>query len=1314
MQCVSDELVIMVTCVQDAPSGGDETDMTPEDTAVTTTDLTANNNDPDGDPLSIQNLMSDIGGTVTLNGDGTITFDPPTNFTGDATITYQVCDNASPQNCVEDEIVITVTPVNDGPSQGNELVNSTPANPATDVNIIANNVDPEGDALNVNFPNGFVGSAGGTFTNNGDGTVDYTPPSPTFSGMDELIYEVCDTGSPIICVTDTLIINVTPNETPLGGNENETAIEDTPEVWNTDDLLDNNSDPEGDSINPTLPNSSENGGTVNDNGDGTFTYNPPSDFCGEDRIIYDVCDAFSCVADTLIIDIACVQDAPLEGDEMDIIPEDTSVTTNVIANNIDPDGDNVTVNNASSDIGGTVTVNGNGTITFDPPADFNGTATITYEVCDMSGNCVTDEWIIEVTPVNDAPTSGNENISATLVSPAVDIDLLANNTDPEGDALSVDFVNGNTGNQGGTFTDNGDGTIDYIPVNPTWAGSDTLVYNVCDNGIPQACVTDTIVITITPNETPLGGNENETAIEDTPEVWNTDDLLDNNSDPEGDSISTTLPSSSENGGIVSDNGDGTFTYDPPSNFCGGDMILYDVCDDFSCVMDTLFIQITCVQDAPEEGDEMSSTPEDTQVTTDVVANNVDPDGDAVSVTNASSDVGGTVTVNGDGTITFDPPADFNGTATITYEVCDDAVPANCVEDVWIIDVIPVNDSPEAIDDEVVVNDMATTDPTVNDIDLEGDDLTVTIISDPNNGVAMVNSDGTITYDANPGFCGIDSLEYMICDNGIPVECATAFVIYTIIGLDTDNDGIPDAAESATADMDNDGLADFEDPDSDGDSIPDALESQVDLSDPCNAEVIDTDDDGQPDYLDEDADGDGIPDEIEAGADGNNPVDTDNDGAPDWLELDSDNDGIPDEVEAGTDPSNPSDTDNDGTPDFQEEDSDNDGIPDELEAGNDPNNPVDTDNDGRPDYQDEDSDNDTIPDEVEAGSDGNNPTDTDNDGTPDYQELDSDNDSIPDEIEAGDDPDNPVDTDNDGRPDYQDEDSDNDTIPDEVEAGSDGNNPVDTDNDGTPDYQELDSDNDSIPDELEAGDNPNNPVDTDNDGKPDYQDEDSDNDTIPDEVEAGEDGNNPVDTDNDGTPDFQEEDSDNDGIPDDVEAGDDGNNPVDTDNDGTPDYQDEDSDDDGIADEDESGDDPTNPVDTDNDGAPDYQDFDSDDDGISDEEETQDGINADCDGDDIPNWLDPDGCEITVIPGFSPNRDGFGDTWTVEGIEGFHTDVKVFNRWGQVVYQAIDYKNNWEGTFFKNGSLLPAGTYYYTIEFPNGDRNTMSGWLYLNQ
>ncbi len=568
----------------------------------------------------------------------------------------------------------------------------------------------------------------------------------------------------------------------------------------------------------------------------------------------------------------------------------------------------------------------------------------------------------------------------------------------------------------------------------------------------------------------------------------------------------------------------------------------------------------------------------------------------------------------------------------------------------------------------------------NDTDSDGIDDTFDV--DQTGGVdanadgiddnAAIDTDG----DGIPDYQDVDS------DNdGLPdfIEAASS-------GNDTDGDGIDDTFDvnqtggvdanadgiddNAAVDTDNDGTPDVQDVDSDGDGLPDIIES--------GSSGTDTDGDGIDDTFDVDqtsgvdANGDGIDDAIL-------PVDTDNDGIADVHDLDSDNDGIPDSVESGN---SGIDTDGDGIDDTFDvdqtsgADTNGDGIDDAVL-------PVDTDNDGTPDAQDVDSDSDGIPDAVESASSG---VDTDGDGIDDTFDVDQTGGA--DTNADGIDDNASVDTDNDGTPDAQDLDADNDGIPDVVESGSSG---VDTDGDGIDDTFDVDqtsgvdANGDGIDDAVQ-------PIDTDNDGTPDVHDTDSDNDGVLDSIESGNSGNDtdgdgiddtfdvdqtggadtngdgiddavlPVDTDNDGVQDVFDPDSDGDGIPDAVEGG------GDTDGDGIPDSQDSDSDNDGVPDSVEAG---TSGVDTDGDGIDDTFDVDqtggtdANGDGIDDDvaatggdfdgDGTPDAIDADADGDGIPdihengssgNDTDGDGIDdsfdVDQTGGVDANGDGIDD------------------------------------------------------------------------
>jgi gliding motility-associated-like protein len=80
----------------------------------------------------------------------------------------------------------------------------------------------------------------------------------------------------------------------------------------------------------------------------------------------------------------------------------------------------------------------------------------------------------------------------------------------------------------------------------------------------------------------------------------------------------------------------------------------------------------------------------------------------------------------------------------------------------------------------------------------------------------------------------------------------------------------------------------------------------------------------------------------------------------------------------------------------------------------------------------------------------------------------------------------------------------------------------------------------------------------------------------------------------------------------------------------------------------------------------------------------------------------------IIPGgLSPNNDGINDKWFIQGLEQYpHARVSILNRWGDVVFEASPYQNNWEGKsnwgLTIGSGLLPRGTYYYVLDLGDGE------------
>ncbi|MEO9869146.1 PKD domain-containing protein [Ekhidna sp.] len=990
--------------------------------------------------------------------------------------------------------------------------------------------------------------------------------------------------------------------------------------------------------------------------------------------------------------------------------------------------------------------NGDGTGSFDiPAANLTSTGTSSIEITAVE---FTNGQSCSATGLS--VTSGNFNIGENADVSTLDFTVTspicsgtASTLTVTGLAASTDFIigydnNGTPASQ--NITTDGSGNAVLNTANLTADGTYTIT-SIQLGGLATACP---VTVSLAAKMVDVGCSP--TSADATVSVNEDQTLTFQNSDfafadPDGDSfeaiILTSLPANGilyYNGVIVTINDITTasefpdpslFTFIPEedANGIAYSAFSFRVKDDSGdadtdqSIDYTITIDVNPIQDEPDVSDVLVSVDEDDVLTfdpTDFTSQYLDAEGTPLSTiriedlpNNGTLYFNGVPVVAGQeidaadiGLLTFEPDENYNGSVNFEWSGSDgtdySTTPASVV-----ITVNPTNDVPIAEDDDNIASEAVPAVGNVldNDTDIDGDDLTVTLVpgTGPSEGTLTLNSDGTYTYVPDGGFNGIDSFQYEVCDNGTPQLCTQATVTISVqnTGLDSDGDGIPDNVEVG--------------------------------DDPGNP--IDSDGDGTPDYLDLDSDNDGIADEAEAGDDPNNPVDTDGDGTPDYLDTDSDNDGVDDWEESGSGVE-PSGMDSDG-----------DGIDDAFEVslgGPGLNtNPKDSDGDGIDDYRDTDDDGDGIPTEDEDLDGDGDPAndDTDGDGIPNYLDMDDDGDGVSTEDEDINNDGDPTDDDSDGDgiPDYLDDDDDGDGVPtidEDIDGDGDPTND-DTDGDGIPNYLDEDSDGDGIPDSEEDLDGDGDPTndDSDGDGIPNYLDMDDDNDGVPTAEEDLDGDGDPTndDTDGDGIPNYLDTDDDGDGVPTTEEDLDGDGDPTndDTDGDGTPDYLDTDDDGDGVSTEDEDIDedgDPTND-DSDGDGTPDYLDdsLDEDGDGKPDELEGT----GDCDNDGIPNFLDPDDAcqEVPVeIPNvFTPNGDGVNDIFMIEGIEDYPNNiVKIFNRWGNPVFEIEGYNNRdraWESDtntgLVLGDKFVPDGTYFYVIDLGDGSK-PVSGFVVINR
>ncbi len=181
-------------------------------------------------------------------------------------------------------------------------------------------------------------------------------------------------------------------------------------------------------------------------------------------------------------------------------------------------------------------------------------------------------------------------------------------------------------------------------------------------------------------------------------------------------------------------------------------------------------------------DDSVTTSEDTPVTVNVAFNDTDVDDnlDPSSAAVLTGPANGTAANNDDGTFTYIPDENFNGADSFTYKICD--TDGACGIATVSIDVTPVNDPPVAVDDNVTTleDTPVAINAASNDFDVDGNLVPtgVVVLTDPANGTAGNNGDGTFTYTPNENFNGADSFTYQICDTDGACDEATVTINVT--------------------------------------------------------------------------------------------------------------------------------------------------------------------------------------------------------------------------------------------------------------------------------------------------------------------------------------------------------------------------------------------------------------------------------------------------------------------------------------------------------------------------------------------------------
>ncbi len=411
---------------------------------------------------------------------------------------------------------------------------------------------------------------------------------------------------------------------------------------------------------------------------------------------------------------------------------------------------------------GHVTIEGN-RLVYVPNPGFSGTDTFTYTVTDPDGKELTSTVTLNVPNViNSAPTATQDQQSIQCSTTPVSIDVLANDTDLEGDVLTLKSA---TNGQFGT-TQIVNGELVYTPAANACGKQDSFSYTIVDSKGNEASATVTVDIAASGNQPPVAVDDSAT----TPQgIAVTLATLANDSDPDSDTLVITQVDNPAHGTATISGGQ--IVYTPDASFVGTETFDYTITDNNGHTVtatETVVVTATSSNTAPQAYEDQSNIQCSTNpVTIDVLSNDDDPEGDPLTIqTVANGQYGTTQIVNNN--VVYTPSGSGCGqTDTFTYTINDGNGNTSSSQVTVLIEQAG-NQAPDAVNDKFSVTAGSVTDLDVlaNDTDPDGGNVCVSHIpQQPVHGWVEISTNGDyVTFHADSGYSGSDSFIYTACDD----------------------------------------------------------------------------------------------------------------------------------------------------------------------------------------------------------------------------------------------------------------------------------------------------------------------------------------------------------------------------------------------------------------------------------------------------------------------------------------------------------------------------------------------------------------------
>ncbi len=804
MDATARTMTIDVASVNDAPQGSDKTVTTLEDTPYVFTNSDFGFSDVDGNAFLAVKITSVPGaGSLTLNGvavsandvilasdiaAGRLQLAPATNAhgAGYSSFTFKVQDDGGTANggvnldASDRTMTLDVTPVNDAPSgtdktltisEDTGLVFSASDfgftdpddSPANSLQAVKLTTLPASGTLTLNGSAVSVGQFVSVADINAGLLVFNPAANDNGTAYATLGFQVQDTGGTangglnLDASTRTLTIDVTAvNDAPTTQDESVSGNEDSTITGAV-----SGADVEGSSLSFSKG-SDPTHGSVSVAANGNFSYTPGANYNGTDSFTVTVSDGQGGTAtSTVTVTINAVNDAPTTTNLGVSGNEDTLVTGQVTASDVD--GDPLSFSKASDPAHGSVTVNSDGSFSYTPTANYNGTDSFTVSVADGQGGTSTSTVNITITPVNDLPTTSDVNVSGNEDSA---ISGQVTGSDVDGNPLSYTKASDPTH---GSVSVAANGNFVYTP-NANYNGTDSFTVTVSDGQGGTATATVNVTVAAV-NDAPTVDNPGVVGAEDTTITGQV-----TGADVDGDTLSYTRTSNPVHGSVIV-NSDGSFSYTPAANFHGSDSFTVTVSDgQGGSVLSTVSITVTPVNDAPTSNNPSVSGAEDTVITGAITASDVE--GDTLSYQVSSDPAHGQVTVASDGSFSYTPTANYNGTDSFTVLVSDGQ--GGTTTSTVSVSITPLNDAPatQNVTASGAEDTAITGQVTASDVD--GNPLSYTKGSDPTHGSVTVQANGSFSYTPAANYNGTDSFTVTVTDGQGGSATSTVSITVTAI------------------------------------------------------------------------------------------------------------------------------------------------------------------------------------------------------------------------------------------------------------------------------------------------------------------------------------------------------------------------------------------------------------------------------------------------------------------------------------------------------------------------------------------------------